>query len=100
MRRVFFAILLVSGGLIAFPRLLWASSTVDAPAPTQGLESIVLIGVAVILVVAKLGGEVFERLGQPGGMGELIAGLLVGNMPLVGFRGGAFLKRNDVIVAP
>jgi len=99
MRRVFFAVLLVSGGLIAFSRLLWASPAGDVSATTQGLEPIVLIGVAVILVVAKLGGEVFERLGQPAVMGELIVGIVVGNLALVGFRGADFLKTNDVISA-
>ncbi len=99
MRRGFFTVLLVSSGLIAFPRLLWASPAGDTPAPIQGLEPIVLIGVAVILVVAKLGGEVFERLGQPAVLGELIVGIVGGNLALVGFRGADSLKTNEVISA-
>jgi Kef-type K+ transport system membrane component KefB len=45
----------------------------------------VLLGLAVILVAAKLGGGLFERLGAPPVLGELIFGVLLGNAGLVGF---------------
>src|SRR5258708_4343218 len=98
MRRVVFFVLLVSGGLIAFPRLLWASPGGDAATPVQhGLEPLVLVGVAIILIVAKLSGELFERLGQPAVLGELIGGIIAGNLALIGFGGIEFLKNNEVI---
>jgi Kef-type K+ transport system membrane component KefB len=65
----------------------------------HGLEPLVLIGIAVILIVAKLSGELFERIGQPGVLGELIAGIVVGNLALVGFNGAEFLKTNEIIGA-
>ncbi len=40
----------------------------------------VLVGVAVILIAAKLGGELLERLGQPAVLGELISGIVIGNL--------------------
>lgn len=43
----------------------------------------VLAALIVILAAAKLGSEVFERLGQPAVLGELIAGVLLGNMVLL-----------------
>lgn len=49
-----------------------------------------LLAIAVILAAAKLGGDLFERLGQPAVLGELLAGVLLGNLELVGlgwFRG-------------
>ena len=58
-----------------------------------------LIGLAVMLVVAKLGGEVFERLGQPGVLGELVAGVLLGNLVVLGFSGAEGLKANATIAA-
>lgn len=42
---------------------------------------------ALILVVAKLGGDLATRLGQPAVLGELVLGILVGNATLVGFTG-------------
>lgn len=43
----------------------------------------VLLAVAVILAVAKLGGELFERIGQPAVLGELIFGVILGNLALI-----------------
>ena len=41
-------------------------------------------GLALLLVVAKLGGEVSTRLGQPSVLGELIVGILLGNLAFGG----------------
>ena len=43
----------------------------------------VLIYLIVILVAAKLGAELFERIGQPAVLGELIAGVILGNVILI-----------------
>ena len=40
----------------------------------------VLLGLVVILLAAKLGGEIFERINQPSVLGELVAGVLIGNL--------------------
>lgn len=69
------------------------------PAPSQHLDPTVLIGVAVILVAAKIGGEIFERLKQPGVLGELGAGIVIGNLVLFGFTGAEPLKTNETIAA-
>jgi Kef-type K+ transport system membrane component KefB len=44
----------------------------------------VLLGLAFVLVAAKLAGEIVERLGQPGVLGELSVGILLGNATLLG----------------
>jgi Kef-type K+ transport system membrane component KefB len=44
----------------------------------------VLLALALILGAAKLGGELAVRLGQPSVLGELLFGVLLGNLPLVG----------------
>src|SRR5690606_26983714 len=40
----------------------------------------VLGALAAILVGAKLGGDLFERLRQPAVLGELLAGIVIGNL--------------------
>ena len=44
-----------------------------------------LIAFAVVLIFAKIGGELFERIGQPAVLGELLTGLVMGNAYLFGF---------------
>ncbi|HEX8131382.1 MAG TPA: cation:proton antiporter [Pyrinomonadaceae bacterium] len=65
----------------------------------HGLNPLVLIGIALILLIAKLGGEAFERFGQPAVLGELIGGMLVGNLVLVGFTAVEPLKTDVVLGA-
>lgn len=54
----------------------------------------VLLGLVVILAAAKLGGEFFERLHQPAVLGELVFGIALGNLTLLGFDGLESLKHN------
>src|SRR5262249_42817721 len=65
----------------------------------QELAPAVLIGVAIMLVLAKIGGEVFERRRQPAVVGELLAGIVLGNLVLFGFSGVEPLKTNETIAA-
>jgi Na+:H+ antiporter len=101
MRRALVLSLLVGVVALIFPRMLLAGSgTTDATASTpQGLEPLVLVGVAAILIIAKLCGELFERIGQPAVLGELLGGIIVGNLTLVGFNGAELLRTNEVIGA-
>ena len=66
---------------------------------THGLDPAVLIGVAVMLLLAKFGGEIFERFKQPGVLGELFAGIVLGNLVLTGFAGAESLKTNQTVAA-
>ena len=65
----------------------------------HGLQPMILIGLALMLIVAKLGGEFFERIGQPAVLGELLGGILIGNLVLFGFTGAEALKTDAVIGA-
>ena len=69
------------------------------PVTSHHLDPTVLIGVAVMLIVAKVGGEVFERLKQPAVLGELTGGILLGNLILFGFTRAETLKTHDTIAA-
>ena len=44
----------------------------------------ILIQLIVILLAAKLGGDVFERFNQPAVLGELVIGMVIGNLHLLG----------------
>src|SRR2546425_11910151 len=56
--------------------------------PTASL----LLSLAIILVGAKLGGHLAASVRQPPVLGELVAGLILGNLTLAGFSGPDFLK--------
>lgn len=67
--------------------LLLDAAVVTAPADAGAH---LVLALAVILAAAKLGGDLSERLGQPAVLGELLAGVLLGNLDLAGigwFRG-------------
>jgi Kef-type K+ transport system membrane component KefB len=57
----------------------------------------VLLALAVILAAAKFAGGLAVRVGQPAVLGELVAGVLLGNLELVGFDGLEALERNATI---
>jgi Kef-type K+ transport system membrane component KefB len=57
----------------------------------------VLLGLVLILVAAKVGGELAERMQQPAVLGELVAGVILGNLVLFGFHGFDFLATNEGI---
>ncbi|MEK6767607.1 MAG: cation:proton antiporter [Gemmatimonadota bacterium] len=49
----------------------------------------VVLALAVILLVAKLGGDLATRIGQPAVLGELVVGVVLGNLTLAGYTGFA-----------
>jgi Kef-type K+ transport system membrane component KefB len=57
----------------------------------------VLLGIVIILLAAKLGGEVAERVSQPAVLGELVAGVILGNLALLGIHRLDFLATNEGI---
>ncbi|MBI1852502.1 MAG: cation:proton antiporter [Planctomycetes bacterium] len=52
----------------------------------------ILVGLAAVLLLAKLGGEFFERIGQPAVLGVLLAGIVVGNAHVAGIASFDFLR--------
>jgi Kef-type K+ transport system membrane component KefB len=78
-----------------------AGEATDSPAAgdPHGLQPLVLVGLAAMLIVAKLSGELFERIGQPAVLGELIGGIILGNLVLFGFTAVEPLKTDGVIAA-
>lgn len=57
----------------------------------------VLLALVVILAAAKLGGDIFVRLGQPAVLGELVLGMLIGNLTLVHIHSLEFIKHDPSV---
>jgi Kef-type K+ transport system membrane component KefB len=57
----------------------------------------VALHLAVILLAAKLGGHLAVRLGQPSVLGELFAGVVLGNLTHLGFGGFEAIKHSEAI---
>ena len=66
--------------LFLFAGTLWAS---EGSAHSDPSGQIVL-WLAVILVSAQLGGDLAARVGQPAVLGELLIGVILGNVNLAG----------------
>ena len=58
----------------------------------------ILLGIVIILVAAKIGGGIFEKIGQPAVLGELVLGIIIGNLAY--FTGWEFFAplRNHIFV--
>ena len=54
--------------------------------------AIVALFLAIILIAAKAGGDIATRLGQPAVLGELMIGILLGNVVLFGYDGLEAIK--------
>src|SRR6266404_185702 len=52
----------------------------------------VLLALSVMLIAAKVGGDLAIRIGQPAVLGELAVGILIGNLSLVGIDGLDYIK--------
>ncbi len=76
--------------LISVPVISCASSGVKHAASSGHSDPIapVLLGLIVVLLAAKIGGELFGKINQPAVLGELVFGILLGNIVL--FSGGVY----------
>jgi Kef-type K+ transport system membrane component KefB len=61
------------------------------------LISPVLLALTLLLIAAKIGGDGFERIRQPAVLGELLFGVVLGNLSLLGWNGFDFIKHSEVI---
>jgi Kef-type K+ transport system membrane component KefB len=65
----------------------------------HGLDPFVLLSLALMLLVAKLGGELFTKLRQPAVLGELIGGILLGSLSLFGVAWVERLRADAIVGA-
>ena len=114
MRRLIPAVLFIAvvGVLLGGGAGLWATGNPASVAGTEATHQAaddgshvdhtspvtpVLLGLVIILVAAKIGGELAERFDQPAVLGELVAGVVIGNLALVGISSFDFLAANEGI---
>jgi len=64
-----------------------------APDPVTSL----MLGLAILLMAAKIGGHAAVRLGQPAVLGELVVGMVLGNLALVGVPGLAQITHDPMV---
>ena len=91
-------LLLTVIGVYALYSLAFASGVsetgTEAGEGHTGPVLVVLLQLLVILMAAKLGGDLFERFRQPAVLGELVMGMVIGNLHLLGFDGFEPFKHN------
>ena len=86
--------------LLAALGALLAHAALASSAGPGGVDMLpVLEALALILVLARLGGALFERFKLPAVLGELLAGIVLGNLGLVGFHGFDALRSLPVVEA-
>ena len=75
---------------------LFASPASAAP---DGSETIIplLLGLSIVLGAAKVAGWLATRIGQPAVLGELIAGIFIGNLTLAGYHGLEWLREDRTL---
>jgi Kef-type K+ transport system membrane component KefB len=89
----------IASGFIAAEKIVWAATEGGGQEAGHGLNPLVLVGLAAMLIIAKLGGELFERVSQPAVLGELVGGMLVGALAFAGLTMIADIRANEVIGA-
>ncbi len=86
--------------ILAMLGAFFAQVALTASSAPGGVDMLPLLAaLALILVLARLGGALFERLGLPAVLGELLAGIVLGNLGLVGFHGFDAIRSLPVIEA-
>jgi Kef-type K+ transport system membrane component KefB len=101
-KRILLFSLLAIGGIWSLSPQIAAGSGANEAAgaePGHGLDPVALAGVAAMLIIAKLSGEIFERIRQPAVLGELIGGIFIGNLALLGVTIAEPLKTDIAINA-
>ena len=77
--RVVARLLALTFAIATVPALAEGSGHSDPAAP-------VVLALAIILVAAKIGGDIAVRVGQPAVLGELLVGVVLGNVSLLGLQ--------------
>lgn len=79
-----------------FANTVLASEASHAKGASHGAYAITFLWIAVILIIAKLSSFI-ERWGQPAVLGELLAGVIIGNLALLGIYLFEPIKTDSII---
>jgi Kef-type K+ transport system membrane component KefB len=80
---------------IGLAQSAWAGGSEAGETATHKI-GLTLLAVAIILVAGKIS-SLIERLGQPSVLGELVIGVILGNLALLGVHWFEFIKHDDLI---
>ncbi|MFQ5957051.1 MAG: hypothetical protein ACE5KK_04700, partial [Candidatus Brocadiales bacterium] len=72
----------------------------EGPVPGHNMDPIspIMLGIVIILIAAKIGGEVARRFNQPAVLGELMMGIILGNTVFfAGWEFSKFLQENPFL---
>jgi Kef-type K+ transport system membrane component KefB len=82
----------IAGALVLAARPALAAQATDPVVP-------LLLDLSVVLASAKIAGWLATRLRQPAVLGELLVGILIGNLWLLGFRGLESIKSDPILAS-
>jgi Na+:H+ antiporter len=84
---------IAAGSLLLIAAPVYASEGVGHGDPVASL----VLSLAIILIAAKLGGDLATRAGQPPVLGELVVGVILGNLTLLGLSNLEYIKNDAAI---
>jgi Kef-type K+ transport system membrane component KefB len=93
-KRLLFFILLL--GVSIAPYVVASSSGESESTGHGGEAAITFLWIAVILIFAKIS-SLIEKIGQPSVLGELVIGVILGNLALLGIHWFEPIKSNNII---
>jgi len=89
-------VLLVAIAALMIPVLSFASEAVPGGGEHGTNISIIFLWIAIVLILAKVSALV-ERVGQPAVLGEILMGICLGNLPLLGIYFFAPMVSNEIM---
>jgi Kef-type K+ transport system membrane component KefB len=87
----------VAGFSVVLPLIGGVAGASEGAAGHANVLGPELLAIAVLLLAAKIGGDLVERLGQPAVLGELLIGVAIGNLPLLGYSGLEYIGSDPVV---
>jgi len=64
----------------------------------HGHAAVFLFEIVTLLIAAKIGGEIFERISQPAVLGELVFGVILGNLHLLGWTFMSGFQADEALI--
>ncbi len=93
-KKIIFIVLLL--GILIIPAISFAAEHGEEPSSGHGEIALIFGAMAILLILSKLG-SLITRFGQPAVLGEILVGVFLGNLALLGFAFFRELEHNAII---